>query len=100
MLGTNSSLHCLAGIMIETLESLLSLLVFNLDDLQYRLDAAEAFLFRQVGRITGLVLTSAIVLDLLAGIFDLGEPQGCRGAFEEMAIGAEFLQVPILPVGS
>lgn len=87
----------LVGVVVETLQRFLSFLVFHLDDLEDLLDASEALLAGQIRRVTGLILESSIVLDLFAGIFDLGEAEGRRGTFQEVPVGTQVLEVSILP---
>ena len=60
-------------IVIETLQGFLGLLIFYLDNFQDFLDATKALLAGEIGRVSGLVFKSSIVLDLFTGVLDLGE---------------------------
>ena len=61
----------LAGVVIETFQCFLGIVIFHLDDLEDFLDSAETFFARQIRRISVLIFASSIMLNLLAGIFDL-----------------------------
>lgn len=82
-----------SSLSIEASQQPRHFLILLLDLIQRRLNQRQAF--RPVRFVHGarLVLHRAEVLDLLAGVLDLGEAQGGGGPFEEMAETGELGEV-------
>lgn len=83
---------------VKALQSFLRIAVLPLDHLDDGPDTAETFFAGEIGRVALLVFARAVVLDLFARVFDFGQAERCRGAFEEMSVRRELLEVAGFPV--
>lgn len=72
-------------IMVKPSQCSLRLLELHFRHFDGYLAILQTFLVIRFFLRAGLVFVRAEVLDLLARVFDFGEAESCRGAFQEMA---------------